>query len=810
MRQSNPKSQVLRTLLFVASGVGIFVLSGCGGARSEQSACQIDADCITGYVCKDSTCITNSDGNTSGGGCTHDADCPSDEYCDGGLCDSRNDSPTGTTCASHDDCAFGEFCNLATSACVACLNDDHCEIGLVCRSNGTCGSEEGCTTNDDCGNLVCETVSAQCVQCVSSGDCPDGQTCRGNACFVSDGGDPLCETQAECDPYGKICDTVEGRCGDCAADAECGEGKICAAGTCTIDGGTNPDDGGSIDGTCETTEDCNGDACFSGMCMPCFSDFMCVGLTDLLMGGGDICDPMTGKCIAPQCVTANDCAPKEACYGGGHCGTCEYDDECRSGEYCEYSTGLCEVGSTTPPSECTINSDCTGGLICFGGSCTNCDVDDDCDGSNICNDSNLCAAPGDTTPECTSNSGCTNGQVCISETCIACTSSTQCTSPNICTSGACTAPVTSECTDNNGCTGGQVCISDSCVACTSSTQCTSPNICTSGACTAPVTPECNDNSNCASHLVCISQVCTACTQDSQCDGTDYTCVSGICAPPESVSEVNFGGSCTYSSDCAAGLLCFGSDSDAICTHPCIGSGKGGDADCATGYTCYDYNSGALDGLMLCEPASWNDTDSGYPFTTAPGGSCTDESNSCQTNICLGSNTCARTCLADRDCGYSEVCWAEHYFADTVEQETIMTGSHYCMASELENYKYAGESCTDNYECDSGLCSGVCLDHCRSNADCYAGEACNPMTLDSANDEMIVPVCTAKYGDGTLADGAACTSYTECASDWCIRNICTTMCDISEDCTGNLSSAYCDPITFVDDSDVEDYSLSFCL
>jgi Cys-rich repeat protein len=325
--------------------------------------------------------------------CARDTDCAADQYCSGGTCVARNGTRPEDSCTSHNDCTFGMFCNPVTGRCVECLNDDPCDVGEVCRGDGTCGPDTGCTSNFDCGGLVCNVATGTCVQCMSSGDCPAGQTCRGNACFTTSGSDPQCQTQADCDAYGRICDLGTHTCRACANNTECGTGKVCSNGTCTPEGG-----GSSGDGTCESRADCGAQACFLNMCMPCVSDFMCVDLSDLLTGVTKICDPNTGNCVDPECATANDCAAGEGCYDG-HCGACLYDEECRAGETCNTTTGVCGTATEPPPAGCTSNAGCTGGQVCVSGVCQACTSSTQCNAGQTCT-AGVCGTSGGGGTDC--------------------------------------------------------------------------------------------------------------------------------------------------------------------------------------------------------------------------------------------------------------------------------------------------------------------------------------------------------------------------------------------------------------------------
>src|SRR5688572_2937313 len=114
----------------------LFAFASACGRRStgprptkldQQSTCVTDTDCGSGFACSFGECVPAA-------GCTRDTDCSPTQYCASGSCQARNDE--NRSCASHQDCSFGLFCNLATGQCSECLNDDHCDVGAVCRADG--------------------------------------------------------------------------------------------------------------------------------------------------------------------------------------------------------------------------------------------------------------------------------------------------------------------------------------------------------------------------------------------------------------------------------------------------------------------------------------------------------------------------------------------------------------------------------------------------------------------------------------------------------------------------------------------------
>ena len=322
--------------------------------------------------------------------------------------------------------------------------------------------------------------------------------------------------------------------------------------------------------------------------------------------------------------------------------------------------------------------------------------------------------------------------------------------------------------------------------------------------------------------MCVATSCVNCTSSTQCSsgqtcGTNGRCTTG------STTLGDFGATCSTADDCKAGLTCLGGTSGNKCSRTCIGSGKGGDADCPSGWACVDFESGSLDGLMMCEAASMlSSTYPGQPFNQAPCAS----GNACQTSVCFTDvNECARACAANRDCNAGEVCYA------LVDSAGANSGWDFCFGSDTTTYKAVGLACNNAVECDSGLCEGTCSDgklcnkntdcasgtctgkcrdHCRSNADCKSTEACNPWptTIGTPNSGW-VPTCSPKYYSGTKTDGSACTDDSECKSDWCVGSICSTPCAIKADCTGGLAGKNCEALSFVDSSNNPVYSLAFC-
>ena len=257
-----------------------------------DNECSTDADCASGQNCQPDPdfgglCTTGTAPAmpTPAWACSADGTCPVDQFCDaGGLCELL------LQCASADDCAAGQYCNVSADGTTS-----------VCASGGP----QDCTRNPD-GTCT--------VACTTDGDCANypGSTCG---------------------PAG-IC---VGPPGNCTTDADCASGLSCepvapsGALTCIqLPPQCQEDAAGNCITSCTTDSDCNGllgDSCQAGVCTPvyCTSNADCPSVYTCLPepgAGVSVCvansqcdtDPATGLCIV-WCETSADCAacPGETC-----------------------------------------------------------------------------------------------------------------------------------------------------------------------------------------------------------------------------------------------------------------------------------------------------------------------------------------------------------------------------------------------------------------------------------------------------------------------------------------------------------------
>ncbi len=640
-------------------GVAVASLAACGAARNPTKRTCVGEECF-------------NPGAEPTSFCSRDSDCAADQYCSGGTCAPRNGTRPDQACLSHNDCAVGTLCNVVTGRCVECLNDDHCDLGLSCRADGTCGEESRCSSNFDCGGLVCDTASGNCVQCNTSADCPLGQTCRDHACFVDGGGNPPCQTQADCDQYGRICNPTSHECVPCTGDLECGTGRVCANGTCTTAGG------GTGNGSCTSRADCAGQACFMNACVPCISDFMCFELNDLVTGVTKICAIDTGLCTDPECNTANDCAAGEACYDG-HCGACLYDDECRAGEVCNPNTGVCGTSGGTPG--CTSNAGCTGGQVCVSGTCQNCTSSSQCTSPQTCN-AGRCTTG--TTPgagafgaSCVAPADCQTGLTCLGDG----------------TSGICTRTcIGSGKGGDADCPLGYGCIDyvsgalDGLSMCNAAAQMSS---------TYPGLPfDQAPGASCADHNGCQTSVCYSDT---------HTCARA----------------CLANRDCNAGEVCYSLiDEDGA----------------AMGYDlCFDSDTSAYKAAGVACAQNW-ECDSGLCVGTCANGSPCNGSADCGGQACTG--TCRDHCRSNSDCPSSQSCnpWAtviatpkSGWVATCMPK--FFTGTQADGTSCTEDANCASDWCI------GGICTTPCAIKADCTG-ALANKQCKPITFVDQSDNPV--------------------------------------------------------------------------
>ncbi len=539
-----------------------------------------------------------------------------------------------------------------------------------------------------------------------------------------------------------------------------------------------------------------------------------LGLLASLAAGACSRSPTPGG----PCQSTRNCVAGEVCVAGtctaGSKTGCDTDDECMVGQWCDQAdrqcktieagdsgvpptkdAGLTDTGTSTT-SGCTRDDQCGGAPanICMANQCVKgCNQP----GGLICTGGTQCdAATGHcagTNGSCTLDAECVPGppsQICINQECVLgcgadptrCAPGTEVCDTN---TGRC-VPAPEPCADDTGCHPPMtVCESTQCVPGCGSTggiQCTGATpMCdpASGRCLPP--PSCQLDSQCTgANEICVNNVCLL--RCDQAGGLD--CGAGVCNPNDGrclPGDLPLGDqTCIFDEQCAAGIclgLTIDTQSIQVCTNPC-----GASSQCPLDYSCI-----AVSGMGFC--LSENVFTPPATFDTPAGGACSTTVNTCQSFWCnTGTNQCIETCSRDSDCAsYGGNCWM--YTQDNAGTPAY---DHLCFQQPTLNI--TGVVCTTNDNCRSGICnrySGLCAAHCCSDADCPAAQSCGLYDVDA---NTIVKICANRNaGAGTAVLGAACTIGSDCESEVCIANVCSTLCCSDADCAILPLGGKCEPI-----------------
>ncbi len=336
------------------------------------SACQSDADCTGGFLCKQGKCQPE---------CQVDSDCPSgNPRCLGGKCGKAG------SCFRDFDCSAGEVCT--NQQCVpsgkACSQDSECASGEKCVQ-GHCTLVTPCTTDNDCpANHVCK--QSYCQRTASQ--CQDGQTqscsCTGGqsgtqTCSSGQWGTCQCGSSTTCKPGdSQVCSCAGGKQGSqfCANDGSGWDPCLCDSGSCQAGDtqacscsggqtGTQTCDSNGQWGTCEKCQGGGNQACVPGSTQAC----ACAGNQQ----GVQACASDGTRYETCQCNGTPVCTPgaTQQCFCPGNtqgAQSCATDGT-------RWET--CQCGTSTPPTDggtdtgkCETHGQCPANQICVRGLCS--------------------------------------------------------------------------------------------------------------------------------------------------------------------------------------------------------------------------------------------------------------------------------------------------------------------------------------------------------------------------------------------------------------------------------------------------------
>ena len=303
--------------------LGGFSLSGCGdedpcattvcefgtcdsddGQCTNREFCNVEDDCIPGYVCSaEETCVAQTT-------CTDDSDCSIGECRDGACvnpdsCESDSECLARTYCGQNDTCQPDPcnnvtcqrgVCERGTDKCVSassCTEETEaldCIAGQKC-ANGTCETSETFCDEITCERGVCSFAEDGCINAMDCGgdeaNCLDGYFCDDmNACRVD-----LCEqNDIRCQGNG-VCVPASGQCQNatsCESNGDCLTDHVCVDNTCRLESVACGNAAG--DGGCPGNQSCDYDA--SNLTASCTEPDVCQTSLDCIgdrQCGGDSC-----------------------------------------------------------------------------------------------------------------------------------------------------------------------------------------------------------------------------------------------------------------------------------------------------------------------------------------------------------------------------------------------------------------------------------------------------------------------------------------------------------------------------------------
>ncbi|MBI5610661.1 MAG: hypothetical protein HY902_17425 [Deltaproteobacteria bacterium] len=449
--------------------------------------CDNDADCLgtgSGQRCDPTlhACVA----------CLTSADCPT-----GGLCQQQS-CVVSQTCKGNGDCAAPmSVCDKAIGVCAPCASDADCP-GQKCRDH-TCVAVKLCKASKDCPGAVCLGAVGECAACYDSSDCGPGTACIGNACkpllclapACAGGKSFLCKGDGGGYSAGKPCDDQNACTAGDSCDAglcqlgqliDCSDSNPCTTDSCAADAGCQqvPGSGACDDGdACTVQDQCAGGSC-SGNPLGCDDNNPCT----------------LDSCSAGQCQhigAAGTCDDGNACTTGDGCalGTCKGKTAvCNDGNPCSQDTCDKLEGCQSTPilaAPCDDGNGCTVADTCLGGVCVG--IGTPCSDNNPCTDDGCGGGGCVHTPNqkpCDDNDFCTSGDVCSAGACKGTVAT--CDDGDPCSNDACLSvgcqhlPNTATCDDANPCTVSDVCASGFCGG--KPKDCSDGNDCTADACDA--------------------------------------------------------------------------------------------------------------------------------------------------------------------------------------------------------------------------------------------------------------------------------------------------------------------------------------
>jgi hypothetical protein len=703
------------------AGTECFPQACSGFSRATASRCDGLGACVRGPVlsCAPNLCNDQSPTGECLATCTGSAQCFSPAVCQAGSCGKK---ALGAACALAADCNSG-FC--ADGVCCQSACTDSCRSCAVAGSLGACiaapadksDPKNQCKVDPTapCGNDATCDGAGRCRVATAGTPCADA-TCAGPVAvapkFCDGLGSCLAASQQSCEPYACSAATCQSFC---ASNGDCAPGAFCVSGACIGRKG--------IGATCQSGGDCSSGFCADGVC--CDSDCSSACASCNQPGRAGTCSP-----LASGGQPKNNGCPKEDASTCGKDGTCDGAGACRL----YGSDTVCKDPSCTDASK-TLASTCNGSGACLAHGSQTC-APFQC-GSKDC----LATCGSDT--DCVAPAPCTAGSCGKKAAGAACQTATDCQS-GVCAQGVCcSGPCDGACQScaipgtEGTCKPVPVGLPDpkgTCPKAASPATCGldgtcdgsgachfyQGNTCGSASCKAGSLVQagtCSGRGDCQAPPVraCAPYACdtataackTSCASDVDCDTSAY------CSGTTCTSRKDNVGACTLAKECISGF-------------------------CVDGFCCNGACSGSC---MSCRVPGSVGTCSPIPLNNPAEGDCPDD----------GAQTCARNgkCNGAGGCMLypsGSTCSAETCPAGsaTHTRPGLCDGQGHCGAGQVQ-------PCTP-YLCNAA--TGTCYSGCSTG-----GSECQPPNL------------CANGSCGKKGNGQACSSPSECASNFCEQGVC---------------------------------------
>lgn len=435
----------------------------------------------------------------------------------------------------------------------------------------------------------------------------------------------------------------------------------------------------------------------------------------------------------------------------------------------------------------------TAGTECFAAQCSGFTriLASTCDGKGICVSGStlscapfLCGTDGNCRATCTDNNQCLPGNACAGGSCGKKPPGAACTKTADCESGFCEQGVCCNTSCNGKCR--------SCALPGSQGSCTNvpDGQDTLDQCDVDATSTCGNDGMCnglgacrkyGNATVCGAPSCsgTTATTARTCNGSGQCqSASTIGCEPFACGATECRTTCTSAMDCAPGSACVmgvcqGKRSNgATCSkaEDCLSN------SCADGVCCNSACGGVCE---ACNVSGKLGTCSPIPNNTDPSDECADDgAGMCGKNgMCNGARACALYAAGT-------VCAMGSCMGSTKTLPSVCNGTGMCVAGTTQ-------ACAP-FQCGPG---GDCLTSCSTNTECVSPQTC------------VMGSC------GKKPNGQACSSASECNSNFCEQGICcgSACSGTCQSCALPASAGTCTPVPAGQDplSQCDDQTAATC-